>query len=261
MKVNYHTHTIRCHHASGSDEEYVLAAIRGGYQELGFSDHACWNYAGSFKPTIRMELSKFDQYYQSISELREKYRDQIRIRIGLECEYFPRYMDWLREFIKEKKLDYVIFGNHFDGSDEDGVYYGWTCDDDDILRKYIDDCIEGMSTGLYSYLAHPDLFMRGRPEFDETARAESERLCRWCREHDVILEYNLEGRKMCDERHVKGYPREEFWKVAAEIGNDVMIGVDAHSPYSLENSFYYDEAMKFLTGLGMNITDRMPYKF
>ena len=38
MKTNYHTHTTRCVHATGSDEDYVLSAIKGGYQELGFSD-------------------------------------------------------------------------------------------------------------------------------------------------------------------------------------------------------------------------------
>lgn len=36
---NYHTHTTRCMHAIGSEEEYILAAISAGYTELGFSDH------------------------------------------------------------------------------------------------------------------------------------------------------------------------------------------------------------------------------
>ena len=44
MKTNYHTHTTRCMHATGSDEEYVLSAIKGGYQILGFSDHTPWKY-------------------------------------------------------------------------------------------------------------------------------------------------------------------------------------------------------------------------
>ena len=35
-KTNYHMHTKRCMHASGSDEDYVLAAIEGGYEEIGF---------------------------------------------------------------------------------------------------------------------------------------------------------------------------------------------------------------------------------
>mgnify|MGYP000335070433 CR=1 FL=1 len=31
---NYHTHTTRCMHAIGSEEEYILAAISAGYTEL-----------------------------------------------------------------------------------------------------------------------------------------------------------------------------------------------------------------------------------
>lgn len=261
MKKNYHTHTARCHHAYGTDEEMVLAAIRGGYTELGFSDHSCWKYDSDFKSHIRMELSEFDDYYESISHLKEKYKDQIKIYIGLECEYFPRYMEWLRGFIKEKKLDYIILGNHYSETDENAEYYGRACNDDKMLKKYIDDCIAGMSTGLYSYLAHPDLFMRGRDEFDELAKSESERLCRWCKEHHIIMEYNLEGARACHEYQVSWYPDPNFWKIAAETGNDVIIGVDAHRTSSLEDSGYYDAALEFLNRLNMNVVTEIPFKF
>ena len=36
---NYHTHTKRCYHAIDNEEDYILAAIKSGYSELGFSDH------------------------------------------------------------------------------------------------------------------------------------------------------------------------------------------------------------------------------
>lgn len=36
---NFHTHTYRCHHAKGTDRDYVEAAIKAGYTEIGFSDH------------------------------------------------------------------------------------------------------------------------------------------------------------------------------------------------------------------------------
>ena len=39
MTENYHTHTARCRHATGTEEEYVLAAIDRGLKILGFSDH------------------------------------------------------------------------------------------------------------------------------------------------------------------------------------------------------------------------------
>ena len=54
MKTNYHTHTTRCMHAVGSDEEYVLSAIKGGFQILGFSDHTPWKYRTSYIADMRM---------------------------------------------------------------------------------------------------------------------------------------------------------------------------------------------------------------
>ena len=54
---NFHTHTRRCMHASGSDEDYVLAAIEAGYEVLGFSDHTPWKYDSNFVANMRMPLS------------------------------------------------------------------------------------------------------------------------------------------------------------------------------------------------------------
>ena len=48
MKANYHTHTARCGHATGTDEDYVLAAIEQGFDELGFSDHVPWPYQDGY---------------------------------------------------------------------------------------------------------------------------------------------------------------------------------------------------------------------
>ena len=45
MLTNYHTHTTRCGHAEGTEEEYILTALRCGYKVLGFSDHTPWAYA------------------------------------------------------------------------------------------------------------------------------------------------------------------------------------------------------------------------
>lgn len=96
MKTNYHTHTTRCMHATGSDEDYVLSAIKGGYQELGFSDHTPWKYHTDYVADMRMLPEELPGYVESLHSLREKYRDQISIKIGLECEYFPAYIHWLK---------------------------------------------------------------------------------------------------------------------------------------------------------------------
>ena len=160
-KTNYHMHTRRCMHASGRDEEYVISAIKNGYEEIGFSDHSPWKYDSDFVANMRMPLSKFDDYYASVSSLKEKYKNRISIKIGLECEYFPKYIDWLKQFLIDKKLDYIIFGNHYFKTDEERVYFGTACEEEAWLIAYVDEAIAGMKTNLYSYLCHPDLFMRG----------------------------------------------------------------------------------------------------
>lgn len=89
MKTNYHTHTTRCMHATGDDEDYVLSAIKGGYRILGFSDHTPWKYRTDYVADMRMLPEELPGYVESLKTLREKYHDRIDIRIGLECEYFP----------------------------------------------------------------------------------------------------------------------------------------------------------------------------
>lgn len=63
MKANWNTHTFRCGHASGTDEDYVKAAIRAGIEVLGFSDNA--PFRESF-PEERMDYSQLEDYRRSI---------------------------------------------------------------------------------------------------------------------------------------------------------------------------------------------------
>lgn len=72
-KVNYHTHTTRCHHANGSDEAYVQAAIQAGFKELGFADHTPWLEASPNIQHIRMAPGEIDDYVTSIQNLAQKY--------------------------------------------------------------------------------------------------------------------------------------------------------------------------------------------
>lgn len=261
MKTNYHTHTYRCNHAKGLDEEYVLAAIKNGYDELGFADHSPWAYDSDFVSRIRMPMSAFKEYCDSVKALKEKYKDQINILLGVEAEYFSRYLDSFKDMIKEYELDYVILGNHYYETDELGIYYGRCTNEDKYVDAYVDSAIEGMKTGLYSYLAHPDVFMRGRKVFDDKAREACYRICEFAKANDVVLEFNLEGLHLSDLYGPTHYPNLEFWKIASEIGNKVIIGVDAHEPDSLATNHYRDYALKVINELNLELVDRIPRKF
>ena len=89
MSFNLHTHTTRCNHASGTDEEYVLQAIQNGYDVIGFSDHAPYSVPQGHKSGFRIPCDKAQDYADSIRTLQERYKGVIDIKLGFELEYYP----------------------------------------------------------------------------------------------------------------------------------------------------------------------------
>ena len=79
---NYHTHT-RCCDGRDTPEELVREAIRLGCPELGFSGHSHVSF-----DDCCMTPEGTEQYKSEIRRLREQYKDQLRIRLGVEQDYF-----------------------------------------------------------------------------------------------------------------------------------------------------------------------------
>ena len=50
MEANYHTHTWRCRHASGTERDYIENAIDHGIRILGFSDHTPYPFPTDIHP-------------------------------------------------------------------------------------------------------------------------------------------------------------------------------------------------------------------
>ena len=151
MLCSYHTHTYRCHHAQGEDEEYILRAIDAGMTELGFADHTPYPM-GDFCSKFRMPLEDAAGYFASLCALREKYRDQIKIYIGFEAEYYPRWFDGLLRFLEQFPCDYLLQGQHFLGNEIDPKerYNAKPFEEEADLERYVTQTCEGMRTGAFS---------------------------------------------------------------------------------------------------------------
>lgn len=249
MKVNLHTHTARCNHATGTDEEYVLAAIEAGFDKLGFSDHTPFPYRDGFVAGNRMEIGRLEDYYSSVEELRRNYADKIEILLGLECEAVEEFYPFLQE--QRKRVDYLILGNHGDTRVE--KFFGRLEKPED-LQQYLKRAVEGMETGLFLYLAHPDFMLFAYPEFDEAAQQISRELCREANRLGIPLEYNLYGVAKGKPAVGQGYPCREFWEIAAQEGVRAVLGVDAHAPCHLLEADM-EKAKQVLTKLGIEIID------
>lgn len=250
MTVNYHTHTRLCGHAVGETREYIEAAIRSGIKKLGFSDHCPQFFDGDYVSGIRMKPSEAEGYVNSIRELAEEYKNDIELFIGFEAEYFPPIFHRLQDFCRNYGVDYLILGQHCltDESNTDR-WVSTPSDDKEQLIRYVDEVLEGLSTGSFSYLCHPDVF-RYIGDDNDLYVSEMKRLCRGAKELDIPLEINLRGMNLGWH-----YPNDRFFSIAAAEGNSFIFGVDAHDPIELTDLDAHKRAELFAKKHGITVLD------
>jgi len=226
MDYNYHAHTFRCHHATGTPEEYILRAIENGIKYMGFSDHTPFIFPDGYESYYRVHTSETGDYFSELYALREKYKDKLNIKIGFEMECYPKYFDEMFKTALDAGAEYLILGHHFlDSEHPDGHRCVKSTDNPDHLKEYVDSVIAGMKSGVFTYVAHPDVinFTGDMSLYNEQMR----KICAVSREENVPLEINCLGIR--DNRH---YPKEAFWKIAGEEKCPVTIGFDAHDTAS-----------------------------
>lgn len=258
MRANYHTHTPLCMHAEGDMEQFVVAAMENGYDELGFADHCPWSFADGYVSHLRMTPDQFPGYMAEARRLQREYEGRIRVMCGLEVEYYPDMLDWMRDFSAANGVDYLVFGNHYDIDERTGLYFG-KCVTAEDLHHFADTTIRGMQTGMFVYAAHPDLCFRRYQVFDDDARAISRDICCCARETGMPLEYNIHGdvKKAAGKVKGIGYPCREFWEIAAQEGVTGIIGVDAHTIEEMADAAAFDKAVDELAGLGITRIESM----
>ncbi|MBE5743563.1 MAG: histidinol-phosphatase HisJ family protein [Clostridiales bacterium] len=246
--TNYHTHTKRCRHARGEDREYVENAIKAGLKELGFSDHAPYVFDGNYDSGYRMFLDQAQEYKNSILSLKKEFENDIKIYYGFELEYYKDSFKREINYLKTLEPDYLILGQHFVGGEPYGTYVAYI-DSDKELTRYVDECIEALSTGKFKYIAHPDI--AGYKFTPSVVDREYTRLLEFCKENNYPVEINVLGIQTN-----RWYPNRKFFELAEKVGTKVIIGFDAHKPEAI-TAQSYDLAKELVEGLNLNIIDRI----
>ena len=249
--ANYHTHTTRCKHARGTEREYIEAAIHAGIQTLGFSDHVPCPFRDGHVSGIRMDMTETKDYVKEIRTLAKEYEGQIEILVGFEAEYLPEYFEEQIALFDEIGIDYMIMGQHFLKSEQHGPYTGMPTTDEEFLIAYVDRVIEGMKTGRFMYLAHPDLIHYVGD--DAVYTREISRMCRAFKEMHIPLEINLLG--LLENKH---YPRERFWEIASEVGNEAIFGIDAHWVEQIGEMSCYEKGVALVEKYGLKLLRTAP---
>ena len=252
---NYHTHTFYCGHAGGTVKEYVETAIKNKIEELGFSEHAPIDLFND-----RMSYEDFLQYLKDIEECQKEYSTQITIFKGLEIEYIEDQLDYIKEL--KSKLDYMCFGAHFynDGPDmKKKSTYEITSKKQ--IKEYGEYVVRAIKSGLFDFIAHPDLYMINYPKFDRTCKKVAHQIFKAAEKYNAILEVNANGirRGLVNKKDgvYYSYPCYKFWEIGKKYKVRIIVGSDSHNPKNLYDEAFI-EANKFAEKLGLEIDNNLP---
>jgi histidinol-phosphatase (PHP family) len=255
MIANYHTHTQRCHHASGKDEEYVQKAIAEGLKILGFSDHAPYIYPDGYISYYKMTPEESGEYFSSIKALAEKYKDKINIHIGYEAEYYPALWQSTLEFWENTNPpEYLILGQHFireEYPQENRIHSAESGENKINVKIYADTVTEAIATGKFTYIAHPDVINYYGDDLDYY-REQMTRIIKAAKAAGLPLEINLLG--LSEKRN---YPTPLFWETASKFNPEVIIGCDAHEPERVADKNEILEALRFADKYHLNVVEEV----
>jgi len=252
MKVNYHTHTKRCQHAQGTEEEYVLAALANQMDILGFSDHGPY----PDKPyKVRMPYSEFDEYLTTVDELKKRYASSIKILKSVEIEYLPEEEKFYEDLLTKKGLDYLLLGQHFYYTHSGEEHNMFNLASQDWCIGYAKAIAAGLKTGYYKILAHPDLFLMNENfAWNKNCDIAQDIILDAAISTNMILEYNANGLRRGIKTFPDGerypYPVERFWKEVKKAGCRVIVGSDCHDTAHIYDE-YVELAYKQLHDLGI----------
>jgi histidinol-phosphatase (PHP family) len=232
IRANYHTHTHRCKHASGTVDDYCRSACDHGLEVLGMTDHAALpddRWIG-----VRMPFADLDDYCREVAVARTRF-PELEILLAMEGEYAPEYHAYYQdELLGRRGFDYLVGAVHWfpwEGAWR-GTFEGSMGAPE--LRAYVEHAVRTLESGLFAFLAHPDAFGNAVHEWTPDAQAASRDLIQAACDLRVPLEINGYGRRKPWIDTPEGcrpmYPWERFWELAGEYGVRVVVNSDAHRP-------------------------------
>ncbi len=240
IKTNFHTHTTFC---DGRDtpEEMVLTAIDKGFTALGFSGHAYF----VLDAEITMTEEQQRLYRAEILRLKEKYKDQIEIHLGLEQDSWSPPISYPYEYVIASvhnllkdgvycPVDYSAermlenLAKHFD-NDHDVYAKAYF---EEVMRLF-DKIPRGDVIGHIDLITKYDekLNLCRSPRYFAMAKEAIEHLAKY--EKPFEINTGAIGRGL----RTTPYPSPELLSMIKKAGGRIMINSDCHNRVFLDCAF------------------------
>jgi len=241
-RTDYHIHSSFSDGKTAPDD-YIVPAVAAGLKEIGFSEHLTL-----FRESLdwSMNASDVEPYLKYIDNLSRNVTN-IKVRKGLEVDFFPGKEKATFSLLNKTKLDYAIGSVHYlgDSSVDMGPEFYDGKNIDSLFETYFEQVTAAAASGLFDIIAHCDL-IRIYGFYPSTDPENLYRnLAKSFKIHDVAFEINTNGRN----RPVGDfYPDRKYLRIFREENVPVCVNSDAHMPSRVAQHF--DEAYELLKSTG-----------
>lgn len=249
MRANFHTHSTFCD-GKNTPEEIVKAALEKGLSAIGFSGHG---YTGF---DLRYCMKDTDGYIAEITRLKQAYKNEIEIYLGIEEDAFAP--------VDRSRFEYVIGSSHY--FLVEGTYYPIDSNYDyfkQCLAVFDHDILRLADTYFRTFC---DYIRKRRPDiighFDVITKFDEVDVLRFSCDHEyqVLAErytaaaaatgciFEVNTGPVWRGYRTTPLPNETLLYVLKKLGADVMISSDSHSVDTLD--FCTDELTAHLREIG-----------
>lgn len=258
MRKDGHIHTPFCPHGTTDPlKDYIEKAIKEQFAVITFTEHAPLPKT-FFDPTpdqdSGMKPELLNSYLDTLSQLKQQYKNDIEILIGLEVDYIIDYESETKAFLDEvgPLLDDAILSVHFlkwkneycciDFSEVEFMNFANKVGSvEAVYHLYYDTVIQSIEANLGQYkprrIGHPTLVHKFQhahktPVEDEQRIKEVLNLMK---KHGYEIDVNSAGlsKKYC----LEPYPPFAMIDYAKSIDLNLVFGSDAHSVKDLHQHY------------------------
>ncbi len=248
MFYNYHTHTCLCD-GENTAEEMVQKAIELNISELGFSGHSYTE----FDKMYCMSPDDTELYKEVITALKSKYKNKIKLLLGIECDYLSD--------IPLEDYDYIIGSVHY--IEKNGEYFSVDSNKEDLIKSvnhYYNGDFYSFIEDYYSLVAdvynktkcdiigHFDLVTKYNTNNALFDTNHSRYIAAWKKAADTIIKtpavVEINTGAMARGYAEKPYPAKEIIDYFKSSGKKMIFSSDCHNKDYL--LFGYEEVKKYL---------------
>lgn len=233
MYCDYHNHTILCHHARGSVDEYLSRAQEAGLLEFGFAEHSYWMVRPDGR-NLCPSREETEIYLRWMDERREAWDGRGGtpiLRAGLEADWVPERIDEALAFVDSYPFDHVLGSVHHirHPLTNEWVCAWWFGDApvEEVYATYFREVGRLAESGLCDILAHLDVIRRSMQMPADGIMPYFEQALDPIVRSGVAVEINASGR---DHPNGDFFPCPEILRALIARGVPITFGSDGHNP-------------------------------